>query len=189
MRRILILVLATTVWFISLSMVNVGYAEELTMKGRAGAGLQVNFLNFGMGPNVEYWATENIGISGGIGAIADFTSYGVRGNYLFSKDLTIYEYPTRPYLGVGFASITGQEYSYGGVTSETKGSGMEVYAGLLQPAPYIHKSVYLRAEFVYSMIDVTTTIDYTVLGSTYSMDYDAGYSAFSIGWGIVYYFK
>lgn len=185
MRRMLILVSATIVWFISLT-VAVGYAEEFTMKGRAGAGLQVNFLNFGLGPSVEYWGTENIGISGSIGAVADFTSYGIRGNYLFDRKLDIFGLPTRPYLGIGYASITGPEYSFWGVTSETKGSGIEIYAGLLRPARYIYENVYTSVEFTYSTINVETTITAPYIGS---QTFDAGYNDFSIGWKIVYYFK
>lgn len=184
MRRMLILASATIVWFMSLT-VAVGYAEEFTMKGRAGAGLQVNFLNFGVGPSVEYWATENIGISGSAGVLADFTSYGIRGNYLFDKKLDIFGLPTRPYLGIGFASITGPKYSFWGVTSETKGSGIEIYGGLLHSAPYIHKSVYLRAEFIFSTINVKTSITAPYWGT---QTFDAGYGAFSLGWAIIYYF-
>jgi len=154
-----------------------GYAEDFNLGGRFGVGIQLNALNFGIGPSVEYWPTNNIGISASFGSLSDYTSYGIRGSYLFDNKFDLFGTPTRPYLGAGFSSVTGPKYSFETVTSETKGSGIEMYGGILQQAS---ENIYLRTEFIYSTFDVTTTIN--------DWEYDAGYGGFSLGFGVVYYF-
>ncbi len=181
-KKMLVLALAMMVWLAGLGMASDGYAEDFNMEGRVGIGIQSNLLNFGLGPNVEYWLTDNIGMSASYGALADFTSYGIRGNYLFDNKFDLFGFSTRPYVGAGFSSVTGPKYSVGTYTSETKGSGVEMYGGVFQQYT---EDIYLRTEFVFSTIDVTTTIDDPYLGKK---DFDAGYGAFSFGVGIVYYF-
>lgn len=185
MRKILIF----TISFILVLIFNTSYAEELVMKERAGAGIQLNALNFGLGPTVEYWPTENIGVSGSVGIIGSFKSYGVRGNYLFDKKSEVWGLPARPYVGIGYASIEGPEYSLYGTTAKTKGSGIELYGGILQPAPSIAENVYIRPELLLSTVTLETTIETTYFGKKYSEKYSGNYGAFSIGLGIVYYFK
>lgn len=163
--------------------------DDLSMQGRMGAGLQVSAINLGLGPTGDYWITENIGVSASIGILGDFKSYGIRGNYLFNNRFDIYGLPYRPYVGLGYASIKGPEESSGGITLKTEGSGFEVYAGLLQPAPYIYQNVYIRPEFVYSMVTLEATGEYTLYGQKYSVSADADYSAFGLGLAVVYYFK
>lgn len=163
--------------------------DDLSMQGRMGAGLQISAINLGLGPTGDYWITENIGVSASIGILGDFKSYGIRGNYLFNNRFDVYGFPSRPYVGLGYASIKGPEESYGDVTLKTEGSGFEVYAGLLQPAPYIYQNVYIRPEFVYSTITVETTGEYTLYGQKYSVSADADYSSLGFGLAVVYYFK
>lgn len=183
MRRILKIIFLTMFCFISTFVT--AHAEEFPRQGTIGAALNMNVLNFGLGPGIEYWATSNINISGGLGALADFTSYGIRGNYLFNNEFKIFGIPARPLGGIGYTSIQGPEESYAGVSAETEGSGIEIYGGFLQPAPYISKNVFIRPEFVYSTVKLEGTATY--LGEKLAT-VEADYSAFSLGFGIVYYF-
>lgn len=163
--------------------------DDLSMQGRMGAGVQLSAINLELGPTGEYWITENIGVSASIGLFGDFTSYGIRGNYLFNNRLNIYGIPSRPYVGLGYASIEGPEQSYGDITLKTEGSGFELYAGLIQPAFYIYPNVYIKPEFVYSAVKVEATGEYELYGETYSVSADADYSSFGFGVALVYYFK
>ncbi len=166
-RKVLVLALAMMVWLAGLGMASDGYAEDFNVGGRFGIGAQLNLLNFGVGPSVEYWLTDNIGISASYGALSDFTSYGIRGNYLFDGNLDLFGLPARPYIGAGFSSVTLE-----GVFSTSKGTGIEIYGGVLEQAS---ENIYLRSELIYSTVDFT------------SNDY-IDYGAFSLGFGIVYYF-
>ncbi len=178
-KKMLVLALAVMVCLAGLGMASDGYAEDFNLGGRFGVGIQLNALNFGIGPSVEYWPTNNIGISASFGSLSDYTSYGIRGNYLFDNKFDLLGTSTRPYLGAGFSSVTGPKHDYGTITETTKGSGIEMYGGILQQA-YGYENIYLRTEFIYSTFDVTTTYD--------SSEYKAGYGGFSLGFGIVYYF-
>lgn len=186
-KKMLVLALAVMVLLASLSMASDGYAEDFNLGGRFGVGIQLNALNFGIGPSVEYWPTNNIGISASFGSLSDYTSYGIRGSYLFDNKFDLFGTPTRPYLGAGFSSVTGPKYSFETVTSESKGSGIEIYGGILQQASFLQqasKNIYVRTEFIYSTFDVTTTID----APSVKREFDAGYGGFSLGFGVVYYF-
>lgn len=163
--------------------------DRLTMKGRIGAGLLLDAANLGAGPVADYWATENIGVTVSTGLLGDFKTYGIRGNYLFNKRLDLRGLSARPYAGVGYISVTGPEESSGPITVKTEGSGLEAYAGLLHPAPYIHKNVYLRPELVYSTVNVEGTGEYTAYGTKYKVSVDANYSAIGLGLSVVYYFR
>ena len=129
MRKRLLIHLLTSLAAI-LSLCQVAYAEEVSLKGRLGVGVQSNLLNFGLGPTVEFFPAGNFSLAGSFGALSDFTSYGVRGNYFFKKTEDY-----RPYLGAGYSQINGPEATpVPGSKLETKGSGLEIYGGLLQLA-------------------------------------------------------
>lgn len=156
-------------------------AENISVAHRFGAGLQMNVLNLGVGPCVEYWITENFGLLAAVGAMFDFTSVTIRGNYLLNQTLDIVGYPARPYIGAGYALVKGPDYG----AVEQEGSGLEIYGGLLHPAAYIARDLYLRGEFILSTFELETT-GKTAYGETVNIDQDRGF--FSFGAGIVYYF-
>lgn len=167
--------------------------DDLSMQGRLGTGMQLNLINPWLGPTVDYWITENMGVSGTIGVSQDFKYVGIRGTYLFNKRLDIYGLPVmRPYVGIGYASVTGPEETATNALSEpttieTEGSGFELYGGILQPAPYIAKNVYLRPEIIYSTVKVEGSSGFLTNDQTASVD--ANYSAIGLGLSVVYYFK
>jgi hypothetical protein len=169
-----------------------GSLESFAMKGKYGLGFSLDALNFGLGPSGEYWFTDNIAAIAHISALGDFTTIGVKGNYLFDKELKFGQspYPSKPYVGLGFSKVEGPEGNFGSTKVTTEGSGFQMFAGLFHPAPYIHQNVALRGEFVYSMITVEAeaTAD-TGFGTSQTFKADAGYGGFSIGLGITYYFN
>jgi outer membrane protein W len=143
-----------------------------------GVGIQSNLLNFGLGPTVEYFPVGNFSLAGSIGALSDFTSYGIRGNYFFKKTENY-----RPYLGAGYSHINGPEATpVPGSKLETKGSGLEIYGGLLQ---LVSKNLGIRYEIIYS----TITLKISESGSSYSSEsVPVDYGSFSIGLAITYFF-
>ena len=131
---------------------------------------------------MEYWVTDNIGLMAGVGALTDYTTFTIRGNYLLNKTFDLAGYPARPYFGVGQVP----EYYFGWAKAEQDGSGAEIYAGLLHSAAYITKNLYLRGEFILSTLKVETKASEPFTGITIKHEED--WSFFSIGWGIMYYF-
>lgn len=157
--------------------------DDFELSKRFGAGLQVNILNLGIGPCAEYRITENIGLMAAVGAMFDFTSLTIRGNYLLKHPLQIAGYPARPYLGVGFTSV---KADYGSSSIEQNGSGLEMYGGLLHPATYLMENLYLRGEIILSTLTLETK-EKTSYGETVEMD-TLKWGFLSIGWGVAYYF-
>jgi len=176
-----IVILACVMMTLSLNLVEIACAEELSVAKRFGVGIQANILNFGIGPSVEYWITENLGIMGSVGALSDYTSFTIRGNYLLNSTFNVAGSPTRPYLGVGFAHVRREEY-IAGIKMEGKGSGVEIYAGNLQS---IMKNLYFRGEFIFSTLKLELSAS-SASGTTTQENADWG--SFSVGGGIVYYF-
>lgn len=156
--------------------------NDFELSKRFGVGFQVNVLNFGVGPSAEYWVTEKIGVMVSVGALADFKSFGVRGNYLLNRIMDIRGYPAQPYIGVGYTSVKA-DY---GMSITQEGSGLEVYGGLLHPATYLMKNLYLRGEFILSTLTIETS-GKTSYGETIKMD-TLNWGFFSFGGGITYYF-
>ncbi|MFH1068714.1 MAG: hypothetical protein V1794_03750 [Candidatus Glassbacteria bacterium] len=137
--------------------------EKIEMKGRLGVGIQSNLLNFGLGPTVEFFTVENFSLAGSFGALSDFTSYGIRGNLFFNKTK---EY--RPFLGAGYSQINGPEATpVFGSKLETKGSGLEIFGGLLQLAS---KNLGIRYEIIYGAMHLTAVT------TTYSIPSHGGIS-------------
>lgn len=169
-----------------INMAGVTQAENIAVANRFGAGIQMNVLNLGIGPCVEYWITENLGLAASVGAMFDFTSITIRGNYLLNKTFAIAGYPARPYIGAGFAMVKGEDYEFDYGSVEQEGSGLEIYGGLLHSASYITKNLYFRGELILSTFEVETS-GKTSYGETVAkIDQDWGF--FSFGAGIVYYF-
>lgn len=182
-----IVIVACVAVALSLNLVEIACAEELSVARRFGAGIQANLLNLGIGPSAEYWATENVGLMAAVGALADYTTFLIRGNYLLNNTFDVAGYPARPYLGIGFAHVKGPEYDFGfGSKVEQDGSGAEIYAGLLHSASYITENLYFRGEFVLSTLTLETSASDPYTGI--SVKHEADWSFFSIGWGVTYYF-
>lgn len=159
-----------------------GHSGDFDLARRFGAGIQMNVLNLGIGPSVDYWITENLGLTATVGAMFDFTSVAIRGNYLLNHTFYPAGYPARPYFGVGFASV---KADYDAASIEQKGSGLEVYGGLLLPATHVMKNLYFRGELILSTLKLETT-GTTTYGDTVKIENDWGF--FSFGAGITYYF-
>ncbi len=109
-------------------------AEEMNIAKRWALGLQANPFA-GFAPTVEYWTSDNFGLSASVSGYWYWTTIGVRGTYLFDNRIEIFSMPARPYAGagVGFTSW------YGGASTP----GLEVFGGLLQP---FSQNVSVRAE-------------------------------------------
>ena len=173
-----------------ISGIKIKESQGFSVANRLSIGLLSNIMNFGVGPSVEYWATENLGIMGSIGAGWGLTSFTIRGSYLLNNTFFIAKVPIRTYLGIGYTKIKGQEASVPVVFEEievkTGGSGALIFVGLIQQATFLHKKVFLREEFSYSTFDVGTDIDYSSpIGGT---RVSSGYRAFSFSFGIAYFF-
>lgn len=162
-------------------------ADELALGGRIGAGLNMSLVNPWVGPVVDYWITDNLGVSISGGLSKYFKAYEIRGNYLFDARLDLYSFRGRPYLGLGYASVTGEAESANGISVTPEGSGFELFAGVLHHAPYISKNVYIRPELVYSRIAVKGEETGGWYGQTLKVD--ANYSAIGLGVAVVYYFR
>lgn len=159
--------------------------EHFAMKGKYGAGIEVSVANLGIGPSAEYWFTDNIVASGHLG-VGSFTTYGIRGDYLFSKPFKLYRtYIAEPYVGLGYTFIKGPEESFPGGSVKTDGSGVDLHAGLFMPAQYIYKNVALRTEIAYS----TATLDATATVGSTKVTVSGDYSSFGFGFGIYYFFN
>ncbi|MDO8445549.1 MAG: hypothetical protein Q7T53_05510 [Deltaproteobacteria bacterium] len=162
-------------------------ADELALGGTIGAGLNMSLVNPWIGPVVDYWITDNIGVSVSGGLSKYFKAYEIRGNYLFDTRLDLYSFQGRPYLGLGYASVTGEEESANGISVTPEGSGLELFAGVLHHAPYISKNVYIRPELIYS----SAAVEGEETGGWYgqTLKVDANYSAIGLGVAVVYYFR
>ncbi len=143
----------------------------------------VDVNNSTMGVSVGHWFSDNIGASLGVSDGNGFATTVLRGTYLIDKPFSIAKSPALPYAGVGFASITGPNYSFGGTSAQTKGSGLEFFGGVQWQTPWV-KSLLFRAEARYSTVKVETTINFG--GGAYR--YDAGYNSLSALASAVYQF-
>lgn len=162
-----------------------GKLENFAMKGKYGAGLEVSVINLGIGPSAEYWFTDNIVASGHLG-LGSFTTYGIRGDYVFDKPIKLYQtYTAKPYAGLGYTFIKGPEESFGDASVKTDGSGFDIHAGLFMPAQYIYKNLALRTEVAYS----TATVEATATVGSTSTTVSGDFSSFGFGFGVYYFFN
>ncbi len=161
-----------------------GNLEDFQMKGKLGVGIEISVANFGIGPTVEYWFTDNIAVEAFYSGLADWNAYGARGEYLINKPFSISKIKAKPYIGIGYSWIKGPSEDYGGVSSKIEGSGFDLHAGLLASVPYLPKNLMSRIEVNYSNADVKTTAsagDYTASSSS-------NFSNFGAGIGLYYFF-
>jgi len=163
--------------------------DGFSLQSRFGVGMTTSVINFGIGPSVEFWPTENIGILGSFTSLFDYTSYGGRVDYLFSQPIYAGSSPNKVYIGVGYVIMQGPEQSGGayGYTwkVEQEGSGIEAHAGILHQANYLTDKLFFRGEFIYYAFDLETK------GSSnfgYETSVDLDWNTFTIGLGVHYLF-
>jgi hypothetical protein len=139
-------------------------AEDMNIAKRWAVGLSASPFS-GYAPTVEYWTSDNFGLSANFSWYYWWSTITVRGTYLFDDRINIFSMPARPYAGagVGFTSW------YGGHSAP----GLEVFGGLLQP---FSQQFSVRAE---------------LNAASYGLFYkDPGHGWFPIGvgFGVFYHF-
>jgi hypothetical protein len=143
----------------------------------------VDVNNSTIGASLGHWFSDNIGASIGLSSGNSFTITEIRGTYLIDKPFDIARYPALPYVGAGFISISGPTYSVGGASSQSNGSGVEIFGGVQWQTPWV-KNLLFRAEARIS----TATVDTTVNFGGGAIRYDAGYNNVSALASAVYQF-
>ena len=95
------------------------------------------------------------------------------------------QYPLYPYVGAGYTYIKGPEIKTLWSKAEQKGTGFEVYGGVLFSGEAIMKDLYFRGELIYSNVDIKITVDGEEIEySTNILEWNT----FSIGLGVSYFF-
>ncbi len=143
----------------------------------------VDVNNSTIGASLGHWFSDNIGASIGLSNGNSFTTTEIRGTYLIDKPFDIARYPALPYVGAGFMSISGPTYAFGGASSQSKGSGLEIFGGVQWQTPWV-KNLLFRAEARIS----TATVDTTVNSGVGAYRFDAGYNTVSALASAVYQF-
>lgn len=195
MKKILFVVLGLCLLNFGISTTSChAQADDFSLRNRFGVGIISSAFNFGMGPTVEYWVSENIGVLGFVTALGDFTSYGMRVDYVFSKPFYLGTFPHKFYIGGGYVDVQGPEFSSSASFAsgntyttkwETEGSGIEVHAGLLHHAKYAHENLFFRSEFIIYAFDLESNYS---TNSGYEANFDTDWSSFTIGFGAHYLF-
>jgi hypothetical protein len=144
-------------------------ADELKVAKRWALGLSANALNFGLAPTVEYWTSENFGLSASFSWFLYGSLIGVRGTYLFDTPVKILSMPARPYVGAGLGFLS---YNADLGLSRYSSVGGEIFGGLLQP---LSEQLSVRAE-----------LDASSFGFTGREGYHS-YSPLTVGVGIFYH--
>ncbi|OIR11580.1 hypothetical protein GALL_70750 [mine drainage metagenome] len=143
----------------------------------------VDLNNSTIGASLGHWFSDDIGASVGLSNGNSFTTIEVRGTYLIDKPFNIAHSPAIPYVGAGFISISGPTYSLGGASSQSKGSGLEIFGGVQWQTPWV-KNLLFRGEARVSTAKVDTTVNFG--GAAYR--YDPGYNSVSALASAVYQF-
>lgn len=116
--------------------------DRQNLKGRVGIGTLVSVVNTGIGPAVEYWATPQIAGTVAAGVASGYTTYGVRGTYLFHTSPEALENlfgvfrgsfapgsKPLPYIAIGYSRLDPDEVS--GIDPPSE-SGFEIVGGFQQ---------------------------------------------------------
>lgn len=169
MRKSLSVLLVATLLVVTFGLPSTARAEEMNVAKRWALGLNANPFA-GFAPTVEYWTSENFGLSASFSWYYWWSVVGLRGTYLFDSPIHIFSMPARPYAGAGLGFLSYNAYlgldRYNTV-------GLEVFGGLLQP---FSEHISVRAE---------------LQASSYGFTGREGYHSFSplsIGFGIFYHF-
>ncbi|MBI2382751.1 MAG: hypothetical protein HYV18_01580 [Gammaproteobacteria bacterium] len=163
-------------------------ADDMT--GRFGAGVSTNALNFGLGPTAEYWLSDEFGVSGSVGVVGDFTTYGVRVMKLFDGPFALFGVETRPYAALGYSSV---KESIDGVDAD--GNGLELVGGFQALNAFDNPNLAWGLEFAYSNVETEANLG----ESCYPIDFETeectdvtvkgDYGGFSIGGKLIYFFN
>jgi len=124
MRKSVSVLLAAAVCVIMFGLPATANAEDMNFAKRWALGLSASPFS-GYAPTVEYWTSDNFGLSASFTWYYWWTTIGLRGTYLFDNRINIFSMPARPYAGAGVGFTSWQ----GGYTAP----GLEVFGGLLQP--------------------------------------------------------
>jgi len=173
MRQTVSLLLAVALCVVMFGLPTTASATELKVAKRWALGLGGNTINGGLAPTIEYWTSENFGLSASFSYFFYASAIGLRGTYLFDKQINIFPMPARPYVGAGVGLFT--YYPYLGYKTYN-GPGAEIFGGLLQP---LTDQWSVRAELEASNYFVTLPGGYVV---------SRGYSPITVGLGIFYHF-
>lgn len=157
-----------------------------SLPGHLGAGVWLSLMNFGIGPSVEFYPVNHVGIMGTVGALFDYTSVSARLLYMLSSVFDVGgELALHPYVGAGFTYVMGPEIQMFGTTVEQHGTGFEAYGGALMSLDVLLKNFYVRGEFIYSNINMKTTVD----GEDFNYTGDTlDWGSFGVGFGATYFF-
>ena len=169
MRQSVALLFLVAVFVVALGVPSVARADELNVANRWAVGLHANPFS-GYAPTVEYWTSENFGLSASFSWFHWWSTIGLRGTYLFDTPINILPMPARPYAGAGLGFTSW--YAYEGLAQYSSG-GLEVFGGLLQP---LSDQLSVRAELHASSFGFTVREGYR------------GYWPLSVGFGIFYHF-
>lgn len=143
--------------------------NEFSFARRFGIGYLANITNLTfLGPTLEYWLSDNIGLSSKIGISINFIEYfySLRGNVIIGNPIVIGGPTARLYAGGGYFHIGTFDDSLDG------DDGAEVYGGIMVHSNIIEK-LYFRGEFGAFVMD-------------FSDDYD--FKFINVGVGVTYLF-
>jgi len=169
-RKSVSVLLVAAVCIVMFGLPSAAKAEDLKVANRWALGLAANTFNYGLAPTVEYWTSENLGLSASFSWYWYASLIGLRGTYLFDTPIHIFSMPARPYAGAGLGFL-----SYNTLTGYDPYStvGLELFGGLLQP---LSDQFSVRAELEASSYGFMSREGYH------------GYSPLSVGFGIFYHF-
>ena len=148
MSKSVSLLLVAAACVVMLGLPSVANADELKVAKRWAVGLNASPF-YGYAPSVEYWTSENLGLSASFSWYWWWSIIGVRGTYLFDTPIKIFTMPARPYVGAGIGFISYGVYrDYAAYNSV----GGEIFGGLFQP---LSAQLSVRAELEASSYGLT----------------------------------
>ena len=172
MRKSVSLLLVATLCVVMFGLPSAARADEMKVAKRWALGLGGNAADGGLAPTVEYWTSENFGLSASFSYFFWASMVGVRGTYLWDTPIHIFSMPARPYAGAGLGLFTVNPYLRYGTYY---GPSLEVFGGLLQP---LSDRWSVRAELAASFHHVSVPGEYV---------YSNSYSPITLDVGIFYH--
>ena len=168
MRKSVSLLLVAAACVVMFGLPSAANADEMKVAKRWAVGLNASPF-FGYAPTVEYWTSENFGLSASYSWYWYWSVIGVRGTYLFDTPINILSMPARPYVGAGLGFIS---WGVNGEFAAYNSVGGEVFGGLFQP---LSDQLSVRAELEASSFGFTGRTGYH------------SFSPLSVGVGIFYH--
>jgi len=156
------------------------------------AGVDLNAINFCIGPMVKYWITNNIGAEVTYSAIGGFTGFGFRGIYEFSKEVKLADEKFNPFLAIGYSLIKKKD-TYAGASLTFKGSGVHFSGGLEGNLKKWNPNLFYTVELIFIPFDLEAKYEEEVnfygYTETETITAKSELSSFGIGFSITYYFN